>query len=103
MVSGASGAGALEYTLLGVCAARKDYKILHADFCSPLLTSDTFLLEAKQVGIKTFTYLTRYLKLSIIILKLKESLVAPWIVVNAQVRRMFATESPDMAEWQEGR
>jgi hypothetical protein len=33
----------------------------------------------------------------------QESLKAPWLLVNAQVKRLFATEDPDVAEWQEGR
>ena len=36
-------------------------------------------------------------------LQYHESLKAPHLVINAQVRRLFSTEDPAVAEWQEGR
>ncbi len=38
-------------------------------------------------------------------LQFEDSLRASWLMVNAQVRRMFAAAdgNPDLAEWQEGR
>jgi hypothetical protein len=39
----------LRYTLLTVAVAGREYKVLHADLSSPLLTADVFLLHTKQV------------------------------------------------------
>jgi len=46
-----------------------------------------------------------HLNIKFISLQFDDSLHASWLMVNAQVRRMFAAADgkPDLAEWQEGR
>ncbi len=39
------------YSLLTLSVGKQEYRVLYADFSSPLLTSDTFLVEKKKVRI----------------------------------------------------
>jgi hypothetical protein len=93
------------YTLLTVAVAGREYKVLYADLASPLLTCDTFLVHETKVA-NTYYAVGDYSLMHLCsncFEQYQESLKAPWLLVNAQVKRLFATEDPDVAEWQEGR
>lgn len=99
-----AGEVAASYTLLGVSAGGgREYKVLHADISSPLLTCDSFLVEERQVRLHAVWHRFSAVLMLALCVQFQDSLKVPWLLVGAQVKRLFATEDPDLAEWQEGR
>ena len=95
------------YSLITLTVQKRQFTVLCANFSSPLLTCDTFLVEKSKVCFKFNSYVSflsvRQFKNLIFLSQYDSSLNASWLVVNAQVRRLFATTDPNVAEWQEGR
>jgi len=93
------------YSLVTLTVQKRQFTVLYAEFSSPLLTCDTFLVEKNKVYFNCYCWFIHLFFDSSLFSppQYDISLNASWLVVNAQVRRLFATADPNIAEWQEGR